>query len=87
MRKSLRGAIVGAALLPLAVAAPGLAFAGSTGDDTSTPGHAYDHGDHEKETSEQTEAKPAESPLPELPEPLAGAAEMLTSAAPELPVG
>lgn len=87
MRKPVRGAIVGAALLPLAVAAPGLAFAGSAGDEASTTGHAYDHGDHEHETSEHAEAKPAESPLPELPEPLAGAAEMITSAAPELPVG
>lgn len=41
MRKSVRGAIVGAALLPLAVAGPGMALAGGTGhDESSTKEHA-----------------------------------------------
>lgn len=47
MRKSVRGAIVGAALLPLAVAGPGMAFAGSTGyDEAPKKEHSKHDGDH-----------------------------------------
>jgi hypothetical protein len=47
MRKSVRGALVGATLLPLAVAVPGMAFAGSTGyDEAPKKEHSKDDGDH-----------------------------------------
>ncbi|WP_224386236.1 hypothetical protein [Pseudonocardia sp. ICBG1293] len=53
MRKSVRGAIVGAALLPLAVAAPAAAFAGSTGYDEGhsdkDKGHSKHEGDKHKD--------------------------------------
>lgn len=93
MRKSVRGALVGAALLPLAVAAPGMAFAGSTGhdeggSDKKQHSHAGEHTDGDEKDgdkkAEHKKEKKAESPLPE---PLAGAVEMITGAAPELPVG
>ena len=105
MRKSVRSSLVGAALLPLAVAAPGMAFAGSTGydeggSDQKQHSHAGEHKDgehkdghkkhhkhdkkHDGKKWEHKEEKKAESPLPE---PLAGAVEMITGAAPELPVG
>ncbi|MEU6697583.1 hypothetical protein [Pseudonocardia sp. NPDC046786] len=48
MRKSVRGAIVGAALLPLAVAGPGMAFAGSTGYEESSGKDHSKHEDHGK---------------------------------------
>lgn len=101
MRKTVRGALVGAALLPLAVAGPGMAFAGSTGydeggSDKKQHSHAGEHEGHDKKHDKKhdskkgehkKEEKKAESPLSELPEPIAGAVEMITGAAPELPVG
>lgn len=46
MRKSIRGAIVGAAMLPLAVAGPGMALAGGTGyDESSKKEHSNHEGD------------------------------------------
>ncbi|GAA4967570.1 hypothetical protein WHI96_06310 [Pseudonocardia tropica] len=51
MRKSVRGALVGAALLPLAVAAPAAAFAGTTGYDEGgkDKGHSKHDGDKDKD--------------------------------------
>ena len=50
MRKSVRGALVGAALLALAVAAPAAAFAGTTGYDEGgkDKGHSKHEGDKDK---------------------------------------
>ncbi|MEQ3553130.1 hypothetical protein WIS52_21895 [Pseudonocardia nematodicida] len=49
MRKSVRGVIVGAALMPLAFAGPGMAFAGDTGYDDDSYDSSKDHSSYEKD--------------------------------------
>ncbi|MEQ3553131.1 hypothetical protein WIS52_21900 [Pseudonocardia nematodicida] len=66
MRKSLRGAIVGATLMPLAFAAPGMAFAGDEhGGDHK---NKHDHGHHEDTAGSPVDGIDAPSDVaPELP--------------------
>lgn len=90
MRKSVRGALVGVALLPLAVAAPAAAFAGTTGYDEGgkdkghskregdkDKGHDKKRGDHKKWDHKKSDDKKQDL---ELPAPLDSVVDMITGA-------
>ncbi|WP_226355952.1 MULTISPECIES: hypothetical protein [unclassified Pseudonocardia] len=90
MRKSVRGALVGAALLPLAVAAPAAAFAGTTGYDEGgkdkghskhegdkDKGHHKKHGHHKKWDHKKHDDKKHDLALPA---PLDSVVDMITGA-------
>lgn len=100
MWKSVRGALVGAALLPLAVAAPAAAFAGGTGYDEGgkDKGHSKHEGDKDKGHHKKWDHKKHEDKKHEdkkhdlaLPAPLDSVVDLVTGATggelPSLPVG
>ncbi|MBN9755138.1 hypothetical protein Ae406Ps2_5752 [Pseudonocardia sp. Ae406_Ps2] len=98
MRKSVRGALVGAALLPLAVAAPAAAFAGGTGYDEGgkDKGHSKHEGDKDKGHHKKWDHKKHEDKKHDLalPAPLDSVVDLVTGATggelpslPSLPVG
>lgn len=57
MRTSIRAALVGSAVLPLAAMAPGLAFAGEAAPVTDKPSHSETGEDHGKEHGKEHGAK------------------------------
>lgn len=77
MRKSVRGALVGAALLPLAAAAPGMAFAAPTDAEGITQ-QGQSAGDNVQTDESKVTDDSTQSESPTLPEPFGGAAEMIT---------